>query len=50
MGNSSDGTLSGWIRSNVLGLVAIFIALGGTAFAASVAKNSVTSASIRDGQ
>jgi hypothetical protein len=35
------------MRQNVLGLVAIFIALSGTAFAATVAKNSVTSKSIR---
>jgi hypothetical protein len=28
-----------WIRNNILGLVAIFIALGGTAFAAQVAGN-----------
>src|SRR5688572_1724452 len=30
--------VSGWIRSNVLGLVAIFIALGGSAVAAQVAS------------
>ena len=36
------------MRRNVLGLIAIFIALRGTAFAATVAKNSVTSKSIRD--
>jgi hypothetical protein len=35
------------MRQNVLGLAAIFIALGGTAFAATVAKNSVTSKSIK---
>jgi len=37
-----------WMRQNVLGLVAIFIALSGTAYAATVADNSVTSDSIRD--
>ena len=36
-----------WMRDNVLGLVAIFIALTGTAFAATAAKNSVTSKSIK---
>jgi hypothetical protein len=38
-----------WMRSNVLGLIAIFIALSGSAYAASVAKNSVTSKSIKNG-
>jgi hypothetical protein len=41
----------GFMRSNVLGLVAIFIALTGSAFAVQTAeKNSVTSKSIKDGQ
>src|SRR5690348_1130914 len=38
------------LRRNVYGLVAIFIALGGSAVAANVAKNSVTSKSIKNGQ
>jgi hypothetical protein len=41
--------VSRWIRSNALGLVAIFIALGGSAVAAQVAKNTVTSKSIKNG-
>jgi hypothetical protein len=36
------------LKRNVYGLVAIFIALGGTAVAATVAKNSVTSKSIQN--
>lgn len=43
--------VSGWIRNNVLGLIAIMIALGGTAVAANMApRNSVTSKSIKNGQ
>jgi hypothetical protein len=38
------------VRSNVLGLIAIFIALSGSAIAANLAKNSVTSKSIKNGQ
>jgi len=38
------------IRRNLLGIVAIFVALGGTAVAATVAKNTVTSKSIKNGQ
>jgi hypothetical protein len=42
--------MSGWIRTNAIGLVALFVALSGTAIAASVAaKNSVTSKSIKNG-
>jgi hypothetical protein len=37
------------IRRNLLGIIAIFIALGGTAVATTVAKNSVTSKSIKTG-
>ncbi len=37
------------MRRNVLGLVAIFIALGGTAFAASLARDSVRAKHIRAG-
>src|SRR5262245_35313749 len=33
------GTIHLWIRQNILGLIAIFIALSGTAFAAQVADN-----------
>lgn len=40
-----------FIRSNLLGLIAIFIALGGTAYAIQKApKNSVVSSSIKKGQ
>ena len=43
MRNSERGTGAGqahaWIRNNVLGLVAIFIALSGTAVAAQVADS-----------
>ena len=40
-----------YARSNVLGLVAIFIALGGVAWAVQIApKNSVVSKSIKNGQ
>jgi hypothetical protein len=42
------GGVSSWVRHNVLGLIAIFIALTGTAFAATAAKNSVTSKSIKN--
>ena len=37
------------VRRNLVGYIALFIALGGTAYAATAAKNSVTSKSIRDG-
>ena len=47
MGNQ----VSDYLRRNVLGLVAIFIALGGVGWAATTApKNSVVSKSIKDGQ
>jgi hypothetical protein len=48
--------MSNWIRSNVLGLVAIFIALGGTTYAAQkvdsgdIDKNAVKSKHIGSGQ
>jgi hypothetical protein len=38
------GTAHTWVRQNILGLVAIFIALGGTAVAAQVADQSATKA------
>ncbi len=38
------------LRRNAYGLIAIFIALSGSALAANVAKNSVTSKSIKNGQ
>jgi hypothetical protein len=38
-----------WTRRNAIALAALFIALGGTAFAATVAKNSVTSKSVKNG-
>lgn len=41
--------VSSWVRNNALGLAAIFIALTGTAFAAGLAKNSVTSKAIKKG-
>jgi hypothetical protein len=36
----STGSAYAWVRSNILGLVAIFLALSGTAVAANVASNS----------
>ena len=42
--------VSRYIRSNVLGFVAIFIALGGVGVAAGLAKNSVRSKQIKNGQ
>ncbi|MDX6581789.1 MAG: hypothetical protein QOI10_973 [Solirubrobacterales bacterium] len=46
-----SGRISGHLRRNAYGLVAVFIALGGSAFAAEqAAKNSVTSRSIKNGQ
>jgi hypothetical protein len=41
--------ISGYLRRHHLGLIAIFIALGGTTYAATAVKNSVTSRSIRNG-
>ena len=41
--------ISRWLRNNVLGLVAIFLALGGSAVAAGIKANSVTSKSIKNG-
>jgi hypothetical protein len=41
--------MSHWIRSNAVGLLALFVALSGSAIAASLAKNSVTSKSIKNG-
>ena len=38
------------LRGNILSLIAIFIALGGVAWAATAPKNSVVSKSIRNGQ
>jgi hypothetical protein len=38
--NRSTGTAYAWVRSNILGLVAIFLALTGTAVAANVASDS----------
>jgi hypothetical protein len=40
--------ISGYLRRHHLGLIAIFIALSGSAVAATVAKNSVTSTSIKN--
>lgn len=44
------GTLGGFLRRNAIALVALSVALGGTAVAATVAKNTVTSKSIKNGQ
>ena len=45
------GSAYGWVRRNVLGLVAIFIAISGSALAVETAKkNSVTSKSIKNGE
>jgi hypothetical protein len=41
--------MSDWLRSNTIGLVALFVALGGTAIAVTAPKNSVTSKSIKKG-
>jgi len=41
---------SGFLRRNAIALMALFVALGGTAVAATVAKNTVTSKSIKNGQ
>lgn len=38
-----------WVRSNILGLIAIFIALSGTAFAAGLARDSVKAKQIKSG-
>ncbi len=46
-----ENRISQYLRSNVLGLVAIFIALGGVSWAATtVKKNTVVSKSIKNGQ
>ncbi len=42
--------VSRYIRANVLGFVAIFLALGGIGIAAGLPKNSVKSKQIKDGQ
>jgi hypothetical protein len=42
--------VSRYIRSNILGFIAIFIALGGVGFAAGLARDSVKSKHIKDGQ
>ncbi len=44
------GKASGFIRHNAIALVALMVALGGTAVAATVAKNTVTSKSIKNGK
>lgn len=44
-------SIAGYVRRHHIGLLALFIALGGTAYAVQVApKNSVVSGSIKDGQ
>jgi hypothetical protein len=42
--------VSRYIRSNVLGFIAIFIALGGVGYAAGVKKNSVGTKQLKNGQ
>ena len=42
--------VSRYIRSNILGFIAIFIALGGVSIAAGLAKDSVKSKQIKNGQ
>jgi hypothetical protein len=44
-----DKTAS-WLRSNVVGLIALFVALSGVAYAATAPRDSVVSRSIKDGQ
>ena len=44
------GPILAYVRRHHLGLIAIFIALTGTAYAATAKKNSVTSKSIKNGQ
>jgi hypothetical protein len=41
--------ITAYLRNNVLGLIALFIALGGVAYAAGLPKNSVTSKQIKAG-
>jgi hypothetical protein len=44
-------SVSGFIRSNIVGFIALFVALGGVAWAVTTApKNSVVSKSIKNGQ
>lgn len=42
--------VAGYVRSHHIGLLALFIALSGTAYAASLPRNSVKSKQIKDGQ
>ena len=42
------GRVSGHIRSNLVGYIALFVALSGTAVAAGIQKGTVTSRAIRD--
>ena len=42
--------ISRYIRENILGFVAIFLAMGGIAVAAGLPKNSVKSKQIKNGQ
>jgi hypothetical protein len=43
------GSGARFVRNNVVGLIALFVALGGTAFAVGLAKNSVKSKQIKAG-
>ena len=44
-----NGRISGHLRSNIVGYIALFIALGGVAWAAGLAKDSVKSKQIKKG-
>ncbi|MDX6583633.1 MAG: hypothetical protein QOI10_2817 [Solirubrobacterales bacterium] len=47
--NGVNGGISGHLRSNAVGYVALFIALGGAAYAAGLAKDSVKAKQIKQG-
>jgi hypothetical protein len=48
--STKDHRVSGYIRRNILGFIAIFIAIGGVGMAAGLKRNSVRSRQIKDGQ
>src|SRR5688572_1321360 len=48
-GGNVSGRISGHLRSNVVGYVALFIALGGVTYAAGLAEDSVKSKQIKTG-
>lgn len=49
-GNEASGLMRLFLRSNIVGFLALFVALGGGAYAVTIKKNSVRSSSIKDGQ